>query len=109
MSRATRTARKLEETIFDLLQTGFNPEGAGLNKILDYVKCAGAIGRSQSDIARAFQYIKAPERTARLSTVVETGDVVRFTRPTSGRPAFVYVFRDYAKRHQEEFPGDKPM
>src|SRR5271169_6227117 len=65
MEKAIATAAKIEETIFTLLPTGMNREGAELLKIEQRIKEGRVDGVSQTVVTRAFQYTAKTERTQR--------------------------------------------
>jgi hypothetical protein len=107
MEKAIETAAKIEETIFALLPTGMNREGAELMKIEQQIKEGRVDGVSQTVLTRAFQSTPKSERTQRIQTLCQGGAVVAFRRETGGRAATIYVHADYAEEHSIKFPGDQ--
>jgi hypothetical protein len=107
MERAIEAARKAEETIFKLLPTGMNREGAAVDKLEQRIRAAGVAGLAKSEFTRAFQAMRQQDRDSRLRTLQDAGTVFRFDRSTSGRSAEILVHKDYAEQHEAEFPVDK--
>ena len=107
LEKAIATAAKIEETIFTLLPTGMNREGAELLKIEQRIKEGKIDGVSQTVVTRAFQSTPKSERTQRIQTLCQGGAIVAFRRETGGRAATFYVHADYAEEHEAKFPGDK--
>ena len=107
MEKAIETAAKIEETIFALLPTGMNREGAELMKVEHRIKEGGVDGISQTVLTRAFQSTPKTERTQRIQTLCQGGAVVAFRRETGGRLATIYVHADCAEEHSKKFPGDQ--
>ncbi|HTM90182.1 MAG TPA: DUF3987 domain-containing protein [Terriglobales bacterium] len=107
MKRAFETAAKIEATIFELLPTGMNAEGAALAKMADRIKTAGVVGISKTQFTEAFKSVDHRSRMERLATLRDAGDIVPFGRPTKGRPLILYVFKDYVQGHQQQFPEDR--
>lgn len=107
MEKAIATASKIEETIFTLLPTGMNREGAELSKIEQRIKEGKIDGLSQTILTRAFQSTPKTERTQRIQTLCQGGAVVPFRRETGGRLATFYVHADYAEEHSTKFPSDQ--
>ena len=107
MEKAISTAAKIEETIFALLPTGMNREGAELMKMERRIREGEIDGVSQSVLTRAFQSTLKTERTQRIQTLCQGGAVVAFRRNTGGRAAIIYVHADFADEHATKFPGDE--
>jgi hypothetical protein len=107
LKKAIKTAAKIEETIFTLLPTGMNREGAELLKIEQRIKEGKADGVSQTVLTRAFQSTPRSERTQRIQTLCQGGAVVSFRRETGGRTAIVYVHKEYADDHRTKCPNDQ--
>jgi len=108
MQRALQRADSIEQTIFQLLPTGMTAEGYAVDKIEQRIRQAGAPGLSQSDLTRAFQGGgKHRDKEARLNTLVQGGQVVKYERKqTGGRAAVIFVHCEFAAQHKEDFPQD---
>jgi hypothetical protein len=105
-SRAVRTARKLEETIFRLLPTGMSGAGYLLQQMEDRIKKAGVAGLRLSEFNRAFQHADYRERNSGLPTLVQGERIHIFWRTTSGRPAQVLIHSDYLIEYRQNHPGE---
>lgn len=109
MERAIEAARKAEKTIFKLLPTGMNREGAAVDKLEQRIRAAGVAGLAKSEFTRAFQFMRQQDRDSRLRTLQAAGTVFRFDRSTSGRSAEIFVHKDYLEQHEVDFPDDKRL
>jgi hypothetical protein len=107
MQRAIGTAKTTMESIFALLPTGMNHEGAEVTKIAERVQSAGVEGLPKSVLTKAFQATRQQDREARLRTLMDTGEIVRFRRTSSGRPGTLLVHESYVKEHEASFPEDE--
>jgi hypothetical protein len=107
MQRAIEKASDCQETIFSLLPTGMSREGAEVEKMADRIRQAGSEGLLKSVLTKAFSHIRSNEREGRLGTLVQSADVVRFSRDTSGRRAEVLVHKEYAAEYARKFPLDQ--
>lgn len=94
MQRAIDAALDVEHTIFEILPTGMNQEGAQIEKMADLIRSAGADGIPQSEVTSAFKHWDRRKRGDRLQTLIESGTVRRFEKHTAGRTAQIYVHRD---------------
>jgi hypothetical protein len=108
MERAIESARKAENTIFSLIKTGLNREGAQVDKLEQQIKAAGVGGLPKSEFTRAFQDMRHYERGFRLQTLLDAKVVESFSRSTAGRRAEVLVHKDYVEEHRLKFPKDNP-
>ncbi|MGB8060758.1 MAG: hypothetical protein WCF26_02535 [Candidatus Sulfotelmatobacter sp.] len=108
MERAIESARRAEKTIFELLPTGLNREGAAIDKLERRIRVAGINGLLKSEFTRAFQDMREGERESRLRTLFDCKTVRRFSRATAGRPADVLVHKGFVEEHLRQFPEDKP-
>ncbi|MGD0759162.1 MAG: hypothetical protein ABR921_09665 [Candidatus Sulfotelmatobacter sp.] len=109
MEQAIESARRAEKTIFELLPTGLNREGAAVDKLERHIRLAGINGLLKSEFTRAFQDMREGERESRLRTLVDCKTVRPFRRPTAGRPAVVLVHKDGVEDHIRQFPDDEPQ
>jgi hypothetical protein len=100
-NKAVVMARKLENTIFKLLDTGMNATGYALQKMENRIRQAGKGGISQSDLTRAFQSEPLQERERQLKTLLDAGTVIRTFMDTPGRRATVYTHQDHADCTEE--------
>ena len=108
MQRAIGIATQVEETVFDLLKTGITREGSELNRMLIFIQSRGARGVPLSELTKTFYSMPERERKARLQTIVDSAEVIRFLRTnTGGRLGLVFVFKDFADQHQRDYPDDK--
>jgi hypothetical protein len=107
MEQAIRSARHAEQTIFELLRTGLNREGAAVDKLEQEIRAEAENGLSKSDFTRAFQDMRWNEREGRLKTLFDGKVIQRFQRTTAGRPADILVHKDYVEEHAQKFPEDK--
>jgi hypothetical protein len=109
MERAFDFARRTEQTVFELVPTGMNREGAAVEKIEQRIRAAGICGLLKSELTRAFQDTKTYERDGRIRTLLDAGVVLKFNRPTNGRSADVLVHSAYAERHATDYPTDNQV
>jgi hypothetical protein len=92
---AEETAKSLEAIIYGLLDMGVNAEGYGLGQAEKFFHDAGPSGRSKTDYTIAFKNKQPRQREEWLSTLLNT-DAIRWASvSTAGRPANVYVHRDW--------------
>lgn len=107
MDKAIASALRAERTIFELLPTGMNREGAAVDKLEQRIYHAGIDGLLKSVFTRAFQDMKPHERDGRLKTLVAGEVVKQFIRPTKGRSAELLVHTDFVDEHIRRFPEDE--
>ena len=107
MHRAIQTATRVEETIFRLLPTGLTREGSEVDKIQTLIRGAGDSGIPLSELTYATKHMRAQDRHSRMMTLTDSGEVRRFSRPTSGRTAKILVHQDHLEAHAAQFPDDK--
>jgi len=107
MERAFETAAKVEATVFELLPTGMNAEGAATAKIADRIKLAGLAGMTKTAFTDAFKSMEYRERARRIATLRDAATIAVFTRETGGRPPLIYVHKDFIEQHKAQFPNDK--
>lgn len=106
--RAVSEAAKLEHTIYSLLPTGMSKIGYGVARMEETIKCCGAEGILQSGLTSAFRHTDPRERDGQLKTLLEAGTVVAYRRPSEGgRPPRILVHKDYAAKHEAEYPDDR--
>ena len=89
--RATQAARSAEETIFALLPSGFNKEGASIERVYEVVKQAGPEGITKSTLTRAFMNVPEYIRESRIKTLIDAERIYKQGRKTAGRPAEVFI------------------
>ena len=106
LARAFELALQAERTIFSLMKTGFTHEGAQVRKMLEVVRSAGSGGMLKSEFTSRFASTPVRERDGRLQTLLASGKVLLFDRPTSGRRAMVLVASEFEQAHHELFPED---
>jgi len=107
MSTAIRFAARLEDTISELLPTAMSREGAGVEKIGNYIKAAGPDGVLRSALTREFQHLKYYEREGRLRTLRDGGEVISLFRKGAGRSAEILVHKNFAQEHEQAYPDDR--
>ena len=81
------SARRTENTIFSLIKTGLNREGAQVDKLEQQIKAAGVGGLLKSEFTRAFQDMRHSERESRRHTLLDAKVVERLSRPTAVAPS----------------------
>jgi hypothetical protein len=108
MQCAIQRADAIEQTIFALLPTGMTAEGFAVDRIEQRIHQGGVPGMTQSALTRAFQDGKHRDMVERLKILVQGGRVCPFQRPTTGRPAGIFVHCDFAAEHRKNFPNDTP-
>ncbi|MFP5262513.1 MAG: hypothetical protein ACLGJB_11465 [Blastocatellia bacterium] len=101
MGRAIEMMGKIESAIFELLTTGMTREGSEVDKIAEQVKAAGPEGISKAILTRATQHLQKHERDGRISTLVSGEIIYPFNIPTEGRPAQVFVYKDWVEEFRE--------
>lgn len=100
MAAALQLADRLQGTIRGLLERGLTKEAGEIGRIEDFIKAAGAEGRSQSEVTRKFQYMGG-DLKKRLGTLVDSEAVVKFWRTGKGRPAAILVHQNFAEEHRQ--------
>lgn len=106
MQQAIKSAKKAEDTIFKLLPTGMNHEGAAIDKLEAAIFQAGEKGLLKSSFTRAFQSMRTFDRESRLRTLIEARQVIQCPHSTAGRPAEVLVHESYVEKHRKICPND---
>jgi hypothetical protein len=82
-------------------------EGFEVERMEQAIRQAGVAGLTQSEFTRAFQKDRYRERIERLKTIVQSGRVQQYQRPsTGGRPASIFVHADFSAEHRKDFPQD---
>jgi hypothetical protein len=103
---AVERARHLEETIFTFLPTGMNSGGYERAKMLNRIQDEGDDGITLSAFTRAFQHTENWQRENHLSTLSDSGQVLLFTRKTTGGPSAVLVAENCVSGYREKYPLD---
>lgn len=91
--RAVVTARQLENTLFELLDTGMNQYGWEITQVENLIREAGPQGISQHELNRALRGMKDADK--HLWKLFEEEVIRKVKRqPSRGRPATFYLHRD---------------
>lgn len=106
--RAIQMATKLEQTIFQMLQTGMTQEGSEVDRMSELIRSRRAAGASSTDITRAFKHWRPRDRKDRLQTLLESESIELFYRKTKGRHAKIYVAAEFHEEHAKLYPEDMP-
>jgi hypothetical protein len=93
--RAVEFARRVEDTIFDLLPTGMSAIGFTLMRIEERIKAAGPTGLAQNELTRAFQHMEFYERQKAIDTLLKSGAIFSRSLHTAGRAKTVYVHANF--------------
>jgi len=106
MKRAIYYASKLERGLLQLLETGLDGESYELGRMIDFVRQGGCDGVLASELTNAFKNMDGRLRYSRTRTLLDGGDFCAFTRKTPGRPATVFVHKDYVPEYKKTHPDD---
>ncbi len=107
MERALELAGLLERNLKELFERGLSKTAGEISRIEDFIKAAGAEGRSKSEVTRKFQYMEGNDLKQRFGTLIESEAVVMFWRTGKGRPRAILVHQDFSEIHKQQFPEDK--
>jgi len=106
MRRAIDTARIIEKNVYELVRSSFSAEGVKSQDLENYIREAGANGRSQTEVMESQREDKRPDALNRIQMLVDADLARWFVRKTAGRPAMILVHAAHLEEHAKSHPQD---